>query len=329
MPRIVKPCVTEEINDFLHQCKIRGFSPRTIENYFTNLELFERYVLNDLGKNVLDVTTQETEDYLLKIKPNIGDHTFYHRFNNISRFFRYLQNEGLILNDPTANIIGIKTPSDVPRNVPNEGEVKEFLAAPRLHTVYGMRDRAIFEVIYSCALRNHEVRGLRLDDLSQLPKRVIIVRTGKGGKQRLVPIGKKAKEALEAYLNLVRPMLAKKPEVTHVFLSDHGNPMSQCLLWHTMNRYKKQNPDNKTRNPHILRHACALHMLRRGASIRHIQDLLGHEWLQTTQIYTQLDVTDIKKAVKKFHPRDGQPTASSLPPIQAKIVGDEKGRAHE
>jgi site-specific recombinase XerD len=243
---------------------------------------------------------EDIEAYLLKIKSIVSEHTYYHRFSTVRCFYRYLAMEEIIAFNPATAIQGVRTPSRLPKAVPSESEVEDFLKKPKLHTVYGIRDRAMFELFYSTGLRSQELRDLKLEDLD-LSQRVLTVREGKGGKGRLVPFGRKSKDAVEEYINKSRPILNKK-SVTHLFLTDQGNPMSAYILRHNMNRYR--DPENRTATPHSFRHACALHMLRAGASIVHLQQMLGHERITTTTIYTRLNPEDLKKAVKKYHPRE-------------------------
>ncbi len=290
---------TKEIQDYLTYLFNRGHRPTSLKTIGKDLDLFVRF-LKEQKKEILKVDPVDIEAYLEKIKPTISDHTYYHRFSTIRCFYRYLERELLICYNPAAAIEGIKTPGKLPKVVPNEKEVDEFLGKPRLCTAYGIRDRAIFELFYSAGLRNQELRDLKLEDVD-LAQRVATVREGKGGKGRIVPFGRKAREAIEVYLTKVRPTLQKKP--THyLFLTDRGNPISQHMLRYTMNRYR--DPENRTSTPHTLRHAFALHMLRKGASIVHLQRLLGHDRITTTTVYTRLNPEDLKKAVKKYHPRE-------------------------
>ncbi len=288
-----------ELQGYLKHLYDRGHRAGSIRTTRKDLSLFFQF-LEERKKEIRDAVPDDIEAYLLMIKPKVSDHTYYHRFSTVRCFYRYMERAGLIAVSPTAKIEGVRTPGKLPKHVPNEKEVVEFLDKPIFYTIYGMRDRAMFELLYSSGLRNKELRDLKVEDLD-FAKRVVTVREGKGGTGRLVPFGRRAKEAIDLYISKSRPTLKKKP-TNYLFLTDHGNQISACMLRYTMNRYR--DPDNRTSTPHILRHACALHMLRAGASIVHLQKLLGHERITTTTIYTRLNPEDLKKAVKKYHPRE-------------------------
>lgn len=301
----------KELQGYLKYLYDRGRRAGTLKGSRNDLKLFIQF-LEERKKAVRDAEQADIEAYLLAIKPKVSDHTYYHRFNRIRCFYGYLEEQGLIFSNPATTIEGVRTPGKLPKQIPNEKEVEEFLDKPIFYTVYGMRDRAMFEIFYSSGLRNQELRELKVEDVD-MSRRVLSVQDGKGGKGRLVPFGRRAKDALEVYLSKARLTLKKKP-TNYLFLSDHGNPISACMLRYTMNRYR--DPENRTTTPHILRHACALHMLRAGASIVHLKQLLGHERIATTTIYTRLNPEDMRKAIQKYHPRELADKASELPPIK-------------
>lgn len=300
-----------ELQGYLKYLYDRGRRAGTLKCSRNDLIIFIRF-LEERKKSVREADQADIEAYLLEIKPKVSEHTYYHRFNRIRCFYGYLEEQGQIFANPAATIEGVRTPGNLPKQIPNEKEVEEFLDKPIFYTVYGMRDRAMFEIFYSSGLRNQELRELKVEDVD-MSRRVLSVQDGKGGKGRLVPFGRRAKEALELYLTKSRPMLKKKT-TNHLFLTDRSNPFSPCMLRYTMNRYR--DPENRTTTPHILRHACALHMLRAGASIVHLKQLLGHEKIGTTTIYTRLNPEDMRKAIKKYHPRELADKASELPPVK-------------
>ncbi len=217
-------------------------------------------------------------------------------------FFKLLYKRGLIMSDITAILEPLRDPLRLPRGIMNKDQVMQMLQQPHMTTPLGFRDRAILEVLYSTALRGGELCRITLYDLD-LPGRTLRV-LGKGSKERVVPIGKVAAGYLGEYIKSVRGILQGKRNSSIIFLSATGLPLRTADLGRIVktHRDKAGLPDNIT--VHSLRHTCATEMLKGGASIRHVQELLGHASIQTTQIYTHVVQTDLQKAHARTAPSE-------------------------
>lgn len=223
----------------------------------------------------------------------------------LKKFFAFLYHTRRIHADPAAHMELTPSPRKLPRVMPEASEVDAMISAVDVGTHMGARDLAVLELLYGTGLRSSELRCLSLGDI-QLDARILSVH-GKGGKDALVPMGEKAARALELYLAFARPFLArrgvgKSGEVA--FLNEYGRPLSQQCLANLVHRRAKAVGIEKNVVPHGFRHACATHMLRNGADLRVVQQLLRHESIDTTLVYTRMLTSDIREAQRKFHPRE-------------------------
>lgn len=207
--------------------------------------------------------------------------------------------KGHFLSNP-ARCIKTPKPDTLPRNIPTDEAIQNTIDAIDL-TYMGIRNKAILEVLYSTAVRAAELLGLDLYDVDFTEKRLSI-RQGKGKKDRVVPLGQKAFDALRIYTDYFRSRYAKKTKEKALFLSHQGRRMSYQMLCYMIGKVRG---DVKIR-PHVIRHAAAIGMLKNGADIRYIQQMLGHRSLESTQIYTRLLPTDLKDTLKKYHPRESE-----------------------
>lgn len=215
-------------------------------------------------------------------------------------FHRFLVAEGRAPADPTAGVDAPRLWSLLPAVLGRE-EVEALLASPNTRTVLGRRDRALLEVLYGCGLRASEAAGLRTDrvsfDLSVL--RVV----GKGGKERLVPFGARARDAIRAWLDHGRPRLAGEREEPRLFLTRGGRPLRREDVWRAVRRHLRAAGIAADASTHTLRHSFATHLLEGGADLRSVQEMLGHASVATTQIYTHTDAARLRKVHRRFHPR--------------------------
>jgi len=218
-----------------------------------------------------------------------------------SIFFRFLQQEGLL----TGNITEVMDSPKLWKRIPDSlslDEVERLLIKPDARDKLGIRDRAILEVLYATGIRVSEAVNLNLNDLNRDVG--FLKCTGKGQKERIVPVGKKAQVALTAYIEKVRPQLARsKSPNSGLFLTRLGRKMTRQMLWKIVKRYARLANIKKPITPHTLRHSFATHLLERGADLRVVQELLGHADITTTQIYTHVDKERLKAIHKKYHPR--------------------------
>ncbi|MCD0460909.1 site-specific tyrosine recombinase XerD [Roseiconus lacunae] len=220
----------------------------------------------------------------------------------VRTFFKYLQLEGIVTENPAELLAAQKLWQRVP-GVLTRRQVDAFLGAPRKIDTFWQRDKAMLEVLYATGCRASEVCTLRLQDLSLDQK--YLKCTGKGGKQRMVPIGCKAIEAIKFYCETLRDELAVKRDHQHneLFLSRNGRPLDRIQLWRLVKFYARRAGIESDISPHSLRHSFATHLLAGGADLRQVQEMLGHASIQTTQIYTHVEHSRLKKVHQQFHPR--------------------------
>jgi integrase/recombinase XerD len=224
-------------------------------------------------------------------------------------FYAFLMHDGLRADNPAELIQPPKQPATLPLVLSTE-EVERFFASINLETIYGMRDRCLFELVYSCGLRISEAADLQVTNLF-IDEGVVRVR-GKGGRERLVPIGEHAHRWLQEYLRNVRPRLLKPGRHTdHLFLSMRGTGISRKGIW---KRFKEICKDaGLEAKVHTLRHSFATHLLSGGADLRSVQELLGHADIGTTQIYTHVENEELKRGHRRYHPRGGEAETASGP----------------
>jgi integrase/recombinase XerD len=221
----------------------------------------------------------------------------------VKSFFAFLHEQGFIVSDPAKDVSYARLPRRLPRSVLTSTEMKKLLHTPDTRTLLGYRDRAILEVLYSSGIRKEEINNLLVQDADYMSG-LLRINAGKGDKDRVVPIGKIACRYVENYLAAVRPVLLKDPRVSYLFLSLKGGRLSKNMVWQIVKRYAASAKIKKTVSPHTFRHTCATLMLRNRANIRHIQEMLGHASLTSTQVYTSLSITDLKEVHAKCHPRE-------------------------
>lgn len=248
-----------------------------------------------------DVGTQELSDFLAW-KKNQGSSASSLRINmvHLKIFFRYLAGKKVIVADPAEPLLPPRGETHLPETL-NEQLVRGMLEAVDTEKVLGRRDLAILELFYASGLRLSELCGARLEALD-LDEGFIRV-TGKGNKTRLVPVGGKAREAVEDYLKNERPELVKRNTSSWVFLSVRGGKLSPERVREIVKQRAKAAGLEQNVYPHLLRHSFATHLLQNGADLRVIQDMLGHADISTTQIYTHVDQKGLKSVHRKFHPR--------------------------
>ncbi len=219
-------------------------------------------------------------------------------------FFRFLDKRSVILRNPAARI-RLPRPERLPQRVLSPSEVERLLEAPSPTSALGQRDRALLETFYGTAVRLQECIGLDVSDVD-LQAAELWVRDGKGKKDRLLPIPGRTARAMDLYLEEGRPRLLHDPAQRAFFLSLSGRRVSQSLVHRMLRSYGQLAGIPHRIYPHALRHACATHLLRAGADIRHIQELLGHHFIETTALYTRVQVEDLRAVLARAHPRERQ-----------------------
>lgn len=223
------------------------------------------------------------------------------RLNPLKAFCKWLARNGHLPSNPAADLCIPRVPRRLPGRVPTVAEVRRILAIPDTTTPGGIRDRAILEVLYSTGVRRMELVGLGIHDLS-LDENSVIVRSGKGNRDRVVPLGARATGWIRRYLAEARPALVGPADDSILFLTDIGEPFLKNRLGDLVKKFILKAKISTRGACHIFRHACATHMLENGADIRFIQALLGHADLSTTQVYTHVCIAKLKEVHARTHP---------------------------
>jgi len=278
----------------------RGLSDNTLTAYRSDLQGVAA-ALNKLGESLQTASRQDLLTYLAQ-RAQAGAHarTTARLLSSIRRFYQYQIREGYLKEDPSAQIDAPKVSPALPKLL-TEDEVDELLDAPDCDKILGLRDRTMLELLYASGLRVSELIGL---EMSQINVQQGVVRVmGKGGKERLVPLGEEALDWLERYLSGARANIIKGRAVDALFPTNRGGAMTRQAFWQLIKRYAKQAGIKKDLSPHTLRHAFATHLINHGADLRVVQLLLGHSNLSTTQIYTHVARERLKALHSEHHPR--------------------------
>jgi integrase/recombinase XerD len=295
--------MTAGLEEYLLYLRAKGYTGGTITWQRSHLESFQSY-LNGQGIAAFTaVTVENIHAYLayLKTKRKLCPRTRQAHLSALKGLFSYLIKQGLIPTDPAVNIEPPKSAATLPE-IPTEEEITRILAAPDLQNPLGIRNRAILEVLYSSGLRRQELINLNLADVD-LENGYLRVVQGKNKKDRMVPLGDVAGKFIEAYLKLVRWWYIRDPAEQAMFIdSAKGKRLSPGMLGHLLTQLIKKTGITKKVSPHSFRHAMATHLLQNQADIRHIQMMLGHASVATTEIYTRLAIDDLKAVVHRAHP---------------------------
>jgi integrase/recombinase XerD len=236
------------------------------------------------------------------------------RLTVIQGFFKWLCRKYHITANPAADLELPKVEKRLPRQVLTAHEAEQILNQPDLATPLGLRDRAILEILYSTGMRRKELAGLRLYDLD-LERGTVMIRQGKGKKDRLLPMGARAAAWLDKYLEEARPQLVVEPDEREVFLSPKGTGLTPGVLGNRVRDYVKASGVNKSGSCHLFRHAMATLMLENGADLRYVQQMLGHAKLNTTEIYTHVNIQKLIEVHRLTHPAKLPPSnGADAPP---------------
>lgn len=288
---------------------VRGLSARTVETYAAELRPLLAYLERQGLTSLARLTRAHLEGYRLELSCQrhrdrpLTLSTMSLRLTAVKQFLRYLYRESYLLLDLAADLELPASRPRLPRTILSEREVIQLLEAPDLTTPEGIRDRTLLELLYGTALRNTELRHLRVDQVDREQGQLRLDH-GKGGKPRILPLGEEALAWLEEYLDRVRPLWVKSADQPLVFPGFGREDLTRRWLAHQVRRLARQAGLEKTVTPHVLRHSCATHMLRRGANLRHLQQLLGHSDMNTTSLYTRVEVSDLAKVIERYHPRE-------------------------
>jgi integrase/recombinase XerD len=294
------------LNEYKQLLLQEARSPSTVYGVERNLIYFARFLGHEDMRKVTGKIIEKYKIYIMTEYPNgekkgLSPGSVEVRLGTLSPYFKFLQEKKYIFFDPTMNLEIPKAKKVFPDYIPSEKDIEELLNKPDINEYVGIRDRTIFELMYTCPLRRIEVRRLSIHEVDMKHK-IIYPSRAKGGRECGIPIARNTYGVLEKYLEISRPRLAKysKKSFDNFFLTVYGRPFAMGGINEIIQRYR----GNKPIHPHSLRHACAVHMLKHGAGIRDIQVLLGHKDLSSTQQYTKLTANDIKDIQDKYHPRE-------------------------
>lgn len=291
------------VDDFLGYIELeKGLSRNTAKSYESDLKQAAHCLKNLGAKSWTDVKPRHLTGWLHWLSDRkFSEATQARKLAAIRMLCRYLVREGKRPDDPSALLHSPKFRRKLPQTL-TTGEMNRLLAAPVGGDAYSIRDRAMLELFYSSGLRISELCGLTLQqvDLENGFVRVF----GKGSKERVVPLGTKAREAVQAYLLAGRSRLVKPRTGSELFLSERGKSISRKTLWVIVKKNAQRVGITKSVKPHLLRHSFATHLLAGGADLRAIQEMLGHASIGTTQIYTAVESSRLLKQHAKFHPRN-------------------------
>jgi len=296
--------ISAAISAFLTHVRVeKGLSPNTVSAYGRDMLKFDVYAKKN--KLVLkSVTRDDLVDFLSSLyRQNLESRTVARHLVTLRNFFRFAQITELIPEDPSINLESPKIRRSLPGYLRLE-EVEKLLAQPDEKTAIGLRDRTMLEVLYSSGLRVSELTNLRVLDLDRAACCVRCI--GKGDKERIVPIGKKAISLVDRYLRDARPQLLAKSQQSNspvLFLNRRGSRLSRVGVWKILSAYGRRAGLRVALTPHMLRHSFATHLLERGADLRSVQLMLGHSDISTTQIYTHVVEERLKQIYKAHHPR--------------------------
>jgi len=279
----------------------QGLSQNTLNAYRTDLKKFSEWLQKSSRPTLVEVQRSDLLDYLAyRSEEQHSPRSSARMLSSLRRFYAYCLRKNLIKDNPTRLLDSPKLGRPLPNSI-SEDEVERLLTAPDLNTNLGLRDRAMLELLYATGLRVSEL--VNLSDTQVSLRQGVLRVTGKGDKERLVPIGEEAVNWLEKYIQVARPELAQQSQSGALFLTNRKSGMTRQAFWYLIKRYAKQEDIRSHLSPHTLRHAFATHLLNHGADLRAVQMLLGHSSVSTTQIYTHVAKARLKALHSKHHPR--------------------------
>ena len=294
------------VSGFLDYLRIeKGLAPLTVAAYTTDIGQFAGF-LETHKRTLLNAQRNHVREFIRQLFGNSVDgRSVGRKLSALRHLYRYLLLDQMVAHDPTLNIDSPKQWKVLPKALARD-EMNAMLASPRPHSsnrkegeAMAARDRAMLEVFYAAALRVSEIVGVKLEDL-KLDLGCLLVR-GKGDKERIVPLGKGAQDALTHYMKDARAILAKGKSSPFLFLGRGGRKLTRQRVWQMVRAASVSAGRNAS--PHMLRHSCATHMVENGADLRTVQTILGHADISTTQVYTHLALDRLKSVYQEHHPR--------------------------
>ena len=304
------PTLAALADEYLEHMRIRNRTPVAVQNRYKELKVFlawteERDLLEpeQITRSILESYQRWTWAYRKKNGRPLGISTQRGRLGAVMLFFAWLCKRHVLEANPASEIELPRPEKKLTIEALSIRQVEAVLSQPNIGDPLGIRDRAILELFYSTGIRRSELARLDLGDLNR-DKRLLRIRQGKGRKDRVVPVGARAMDWMEKYLEDVRPLLMVKAEQQALFLSGYGEPFNADVLGRKVAGYIEEAEVGRRGGSHLLRHTCATHLLEGGADIRYIQQLLGHEKLETTAIYTEVSIIQLQAVHARCHPAE-------------------------
>ena len=301
--------MNEQIDQFLtFMSAEKGAAANTISAYRNDLAQFRAFVEGQPGDGpILTATNVDQamlQDYIGVLRAReYADATVARKVAAVKSFFSYLTAEGVVPSDPTETLSSPRVGKTLPKALTVQ-EIDELLEQPRRRsTPEAKRDKAMLELLYATGLRVSELVALNLDSIELRNNRATVRCVGKAGKERLIPIHEQAVHALRIYLQEARPDLCRSKREKGLFINRRGERLTRQGFWLILKNYAKATTITHDVTPHTLRHSFATHMLRGGAPLRSVQELLGHANISTTQVYTQLTDEHVRRVYENAHPR--------------------------
>lgn len=301
--------IEEAILVYLKHLMILGRSPYTIKGARYSLADFSRFLqgedihlLEKLTADLLEEYQQELA-FRLTAKGNLlASRTQAQLLSVVKTFTRFLKEKDYLVHDPGERVKLPKKPKRLPKAILTPTEVKRIHKAPDIRTNRGYRNRIILEILYDTGIRRAEVANIKITDLD-LDAGYVHIR-GKGNKDRVVPLSRRVCGLVRNYILAVRPVFVMNEDSGYLILNRWGRKMDPNGIWAVVKRCALLSGVKKNVTTHAFRHSCATHMLRNGAPIRHLQEMLGHESLESTEIYTHVTINDLKEVHTKYHPSE-------------------------
>ncbi|TSB46571.1 site-specific tyrosine recombinase XerD [Alkalicoccobacillus porphyridii] len=292
-----------EIEDFIHYLQIeRGYSTNTITSYQNDLSSYSSYLKNvEQCNSFAEVERSLIVNYLyFLMEKGRAQSTIARNIASIRGLHQFLLREGRVKQDPSVHVEIPKPAKRLPKILSMQ-EVEALLTAPDSNDLMDIRNRAMLEIMYATGIRVSELIGLKTSDahISMGFLRCV----GKGNKERIIPLGSQAKDAVHTYLESSRPALLKKNRHDLLFVNHRGNPLTRQGFWKILKQIAVKANITKPLTPHTLRHSFATHLLENGADLRAVQEMLGHVDISTTQIYTHVTKSRMKDVYSMYHPR--------------------------
>lgn len=290
------------LKDFIYYLSVeKGLAENTLESYQRDLKKYLQFLKQQEVNNFNGTSKKLIVEYLAEQKKKgLAPSTLTRNLASIRSFYQYLLLEQMIRENPAGELQSLRAEKKLPA-VLSFKDVELLLEQPQTKENIGMRDKAMLELLYATGIRVSELVSLNLDNVSL--KMGFLKCTGKGNKERMVPLGSAAIKSLQEYLQNGRLKLLKQKEEKALFINQHGKRLTRQGFWKILKKYAQKTGINAEITPHTLRHSFATHLLENGADLRSVQEMLGHANISTTQIYTQITRKKIKEIYNQTHPR--------------------------